>query len=540
METLARIPSQGLPPPEFRAGDFVWAKIKTHLWWPARVAELKAGSFLVSLFLASGGSHLREASQLRPFAEEFGPMSKQTAIQSFASAVKTAAAELAKVAFADFAPVEFLRTVKEAACDLSACDALVAARLSGWVLEFVRETGLVVGSLSELVDAEPVPKGPEIRDGLPSPRRKRKSMAELILVAPKESVSVNLPSMEIGSGGVGEEGIDSPRRERRKSKYLSPPYTLGSGFKRSNSFKEDEEEEEAETLKEGKMSASRKYSTISSDVILSQLLLAASDPLRLRSNRPAKAIWGFFTEFRSSACSADAEFESYLKGLVLSGCIENRIVSSEVVGEPLEAKFGTESNVVKVGGNAEAGLSVGSELRKRGRPKKDRSVGEVLMNLGLHIESRKMEDAANGVPMAGKSRQANGGAPWDIVHDTSRLTELAKSGKKMRSGREGVSGGIQGPKPAGRVSNESEGRVTRQARKKEADVATTPLVEEPKHPFAYVRENLETMISTFTGTSSGIVLAEGLKPEVKENLVREIQGLLNKVNSLQTEITRYS
>ncbi|KAJ6800809.1 uncharacterized protein M6B38_202100 [Iris pallida] len=625
-----------------------------------------------------------------------------------------------QVSASDFAPEEFLAQVRDAARDASVCRLLDASLLRSWATAFVRETGLVVSSMADLVDVD-APKGPETTDGL-SPRRKKKSVAELISVPettpvvssrkrkPKEIVSsVHLPSVEVGSG-VAEEGIGSPRRERKKSKYLSPPYTIDT--KGSNSLKDEEVEETKdvnESSVEGKMGGLRKYAGISADVILSQLLLAASDPLRPKSNRPGRAIWGFFTEFRSFLCEGDSEFENYLKSLGFSGDSNRIIVSREPVNEVevaksaenndlanvgVSGKAGSEprkkgrkpkndqslgenskkvssgsvdqvkktnsagnNKLVEVGGNVEAGFSLGNEPRKRGRkqkkdqpvgenlkivntefineakeaksvgnnnlvevegigevglslsseprkrerkPKKDQFVGEntkrvssefvdetevaksagisnpvkvggnVEAGLGIGNEPRKRgrklqkdqpiaekpanfdlriendsqgtsglvtiknkEAAAIGSSEGKAPANANGGAPQDFVQNTIDFSKSGKSGQKGKSSEEGPNGVVESPTLVGKVTNSSEGHTARQTRKKKEGNVATPSPG-PIHPLSYIRENLESMILTLTGLSSGTVSTECLTPEVKENLILEMQGLLNKVNNLQT------
>lgn len=552
--------------------------------------------------------------------------------------------------------------------------------------------------MADLVDVD-APKGPGTTDGL-SPRRKKKSVAELISVPettpvvssrkrkPKEIVSsVHLPSVEVGSG-VAEEGIGTPRRERKKSKYLSPPYTIDT--KGSNSLKDEEVEETkdvTESSVEGKMIGLRKYAGIAADVILSQLLLAASDPLRPKSNRPGRAIWGFFTEFRSFLCEGDSEFENYLKSLDFSGDSNRIIVSGEPVdevevaksagnselvnvggsgkagsepskrrrkpkndqslgenskkvtsgsvGQVKETKSAENNNLVEVGGNVEAGFSLGNEPRKRGRkqkkdqsvgnnnlvevggngevglslsnelrkrerkPKKDQSVGENTKrvssefvdetevaksagisnpvkvggnveaglsigneprkkvrklkkdqpiaekstNFDLRIENdsqgtsglvtiKKKEAAAIGASERKAPANSNGGVLQDFVQNTIDFSKSGKSGQKRKSSEEGPNDVVESPTLVGKVTNGSEGHAARQTRKKKEGNVVTPSPG-PIHPLSYIRENLESMILTLTGLSSGTVSTECLTPEVKENIILEMQGLLNKVNNLQ-------
>jgi len=87
----------------FHIGDFVWAKIKSHPWWPGRIYDpsnasdlaLKykhEGRLLVAYF-GDGTFAWCDPSQLKPFEENFEEMSKQSSGRNFVNAVEEAVDE---------------------------------------------------------------------------------------------------------------------------------------------------------------------------------------------------------------------------------------------------------------------------------------------------------------------------------------------------------------------------------------------------------------------------------------------------------------
>ncbi|GMN42523.1 hypothetical protein TIFTF001_011733 [Ficus carica] len=92
---------------EFCVGDFVWGKIKSHPWWPGQIYDPSYASDYASK-IKSKGRHLVayfgdgtfawcQSSQLKPFEENFGEMSKQSNMKTFVSAVQQAVDEIGRV-----------------------------------------------------------------------------------------------------------------------------------------------------------------------------------------------------------------------------------------------------------------------------------------------------------------------------------------------------------------------------------------------------------------------------------------------------------
>lgn len=88
----------------YAVGDFVWGKIKSHPWWPGRVYDASAasdfamkynqtGRLLVAYF-GDGSFSWCPPSQLVPFVDNFGKMSKQSTSKSFLYAVEKALDEI--------------------------------------------------------------------------------------------------------------------------------------------------------------------------------------------------------------------------------------------------------------------------------------------------------------------------------------------------------------------------------------------------------------------------------------------------------------
>ncbi|XP_043724440.1 serine/threonine-protein kinase ATM-like [Telopea speciosissima] len=91
---------------EFSIGDFVWAKIKSHPWWPGQIydpsdASKYAAKFhrrdrLLVGYFGDGTFAWCYPSQLKPFEENFELMSNQSNSKSFLNAVEEAVDEIGR------------------------------------------------------------------------------------------------------------------------------------------------------------------------------------------------------------------------------------------------------------------------------------------------------------------------------------------------------------------------------------------------------------------------------------------------------------
>ncbi|KAL0431654.1 UNVERIFIED_CONTAM: hypothetical protein Sradi_0791400 [Sesamum radiatum] len=92
---------------EFRPGDFVWGKIKSHPWWPGQVYDpedasefamkCKQEGRLLVAFFGDGSCSWCLPSQLIPFVENFVEMSTRSSSKSFLNAVQSAVDEVGRL-----------------------------------------------------------------------------------------------------------------------------------------------------------------------------------------------------------------------------------------------------------------------------------------------------------------------------------------------------------------------------------------------------------------------------------------------------------
>ncbi|XP_075481536.1 PWWP domain-containing protein 3-like [Primulina tabacum] len=95
------------PGHDFRVGDFVWGKIRSHPWWPGQVHDPRDASefaekhsqegCLLVAFFGDGSCSWCAPSQLIPFVENFEEMSKSSTSKSFLNAVKMALDEICRL-----------------------------------------------------------------------------------------------------------------------------------------------------------------------------------------------------------------------------------------------------------------------------------------------------------------------------------------------------------------------------------------------------------------------------------------------------------
>ncbi|KAL6994352.1 hypothetical protein U1Q18_012458 [Sarracenia purpurea var. burkii] len=92
---------------EYLVGDFVWGKIRSHPWWPGQIYDpsdasefarkYNQGEWLLVAYFGDGSFSWCSPSQLRPFAESFEEMSKQSQSISFVNAVQKALDEIGRL-----------------------------------------------------------------------------------------------------------------------------------------------------------------------------------------------------------------------------------------------------------------------------------------------------------------------------------------------------------------------------------------------------------------------------------------------------------
>ncbi|XP_057992951.1 PWWP domain-containing protein 3 isoform X2 [Hevea brasiliensis] len=92
---------------EFRVGDFVWAKIRSHPWWPGRIYDpldasdcakkVKQRDKILVAYFGDGTFAWCNPSQLKPLDDNFLEMSKQSSSKNFSNAVEKAMDEVGRL-----------------------------------------------------------------------------------------------------------------------------------------------------------------------------------------------------------------------------------------------------------------------------------------------------------------------------------------------------------------------------------------------------------------------------------------------------------
>ncbi|XP_010936710.1 uncharacterized protein [Elaeis guineensis] len=466
----------------------------------------------------------------------------------------SARGQVGRAPVANFAPLEFLEHLRDVACDVSVVDILEGAMLRSWVLAFGkgwsngsagyhRRRGIMdlvdkidldvpPGDLADSKEEEEywitgssVVKGPKISAEKLFRNRKKRSMAKLIAEMDLDAVEVsdgedekveekvkekvdsgkrkkkteNEKGSEMENIGVkAEEEGGSGRRERKKSKYLSPPYTYLSGYTKYVASPRSAEMKTPRTSidssgplspksqtilkcncdtvqkEEDKMSPSFQVDSTSVHEILVEFLCTAVNPLHLKWNRLAKTIRGFFAIYRSCMYSSGSDCESYQKHLTESCGIngktptvhrpevgksegkrkqkkdgpsgETRIVlGPDSVNHSKEGKVGRKRRARKDAAAAAAeplvnlepqivDVPVEGKLSRRFRKGKDGANGESMVNLSQEPLSPS-EAAKLGQKMVRRKGVANGKSPVELGHELSGRSQVGKSGQRRRKSR---------------------------------------------------------------------------------------------------------
>lgn len=360
---------------------------------------------------------------------------------------------IGKASIANYSPAAFLNHLQDVAQDVSVANLLDVAMLRSWAASFYLRNGCFIKMIEDLFDEKQtdlnalpensckekrgqefqitggrVVKGPLISGDEAS--RKKRSMAELILLADPEVVlhSVGeedkLGTVENDTKGHTNQGLslnqkkknkrekekhrvpivkatkvmhgeenDTARRERKKSKYLSPPYTTGY-IDRSNSFKSmdsevSENDSESAQHLHGKFPAYiggcevftkegdplihlSNYNNAPAHDILRKLLLVACNPLHLGRNFPVEMVMEFFLKYRSIVYSGMLELQSLAEQRGDLGSLGNHPLH---VIESSEVSSGKKRNDQKDESNPENALGLHENRRK---VKKDQVSTETL------------------------------------------------------------------------------------------------------------------------------------------------------------------
>ncbi|CAD6232360.1 unnamed protein product [Miscanthus lutarioriparius] len=257
-------------PETLAAGELVWAKPskpRRHCWWPARMLAACPASAVrdaqVSYFVdpAVFGAPSAPPARVRRFADADADLMARGSIarglfgaveEAHARAVAALRAQLTcacvpppppgadcrVTGVANLAPEEFLAALREAALDVSSVGLVDRARLKSWVGAVGEGWGprgaqhyprRCPDDLVDKIDLD-VPAGEDrdADDWLAEDQYKALERPEETPKQKKRSVSKMMDKWDAAEddGKIDSaEHVTSGKRERKKSKYLSPPYT---------------------------------------------------------------------------------------------------------------------------------------------------------------------------------------------------------------------------------------------------------------------------------------------------------------------------
>ncbi|KAJ0962870.1 hypothetical protein J5N97_027992 [Dioscorea zingiberensis] len=446
-------------------------------------------------------------------------------------------------AVTSYSPAEFLQLVHDVAKDSMVVNMLEITVLRSWVLAFSRKSGHQRCGLFDLVDkfdldASPrelvieddggggeswidISRKPEISEEKYK-RRKKRSMAKLIAEMDLNAAEVSDGEEEeeneadaadaadedekdsrlanaIADSGAVEEGMDSclananvdnavvvgegtgsGKRERKKSKYLSYPYThLSGGFGKHSVFLGDFElkspkkagfsssiphtgsvnEGNGFEKEEDQKGIVFKLESTSTSEILSEFLATAVDCLHLKWNRLAKTTRGFFAAYRSSFYDESSDFQAHQKRLAECGCMNGKIPAdsdgtskkrkSGTIGETLltgcsrQGKSVTKRKRKKDGADAVSSVELGHDMKdssekgktpQRRTKKNEAACAETSLDLGGTVMMNS-SGKAQGKKVKVKKSDKDEGTLLDLGHGNSNLAapSLNRLKRQMRT-----------------------------------------------------------------------------------------------------------
>ncbi|CAL9201953.1 unnamed protein product [Musa hybrid cultivar] len=472
---------------------------------------------------------------------------------------KTAECPAGRLPISNFQPLEFLEHLQDVACDVTMADVLQVAALRSWVIAFAKgwTAGLPgyhprreimelvdkidldvppgdLGDGNEEGDSECWITGSRVRKGLETSednlhkRQKKRSMAALIAGMELDTVELSdgdeftveekvkgvknqmikkVKDMDADDCGVeAQEDTGSGRRERKKSKYLSPPYTCLGAYTntldspRSGEVKSPRKAAEAsralnsdissllrcdsESVEKEEDTSNPGFGIESTSVndILAELLCTARNPLHLKWNRSAKMIKSFFIKYRSSMYSSGSDFLTYQKhhNECCQVSIEspNKLIvnnSSELGKSEGEWKDKKDAADLQV----ETGLAPDSrscsEQCKVGRKRKMRK------NEDNNVTPADLEPQVINIPVERKNIKSKVVATGESVvlcPAPVNCMQPAEVGNKMNKKGKGVTNGQKAVDPVHNLSEcLQDGNSKRKRKKSKRANADVPLVD---------------------------------------------------------------
>lgn len=410
--------------------------------------------------------------------------------------------ESRKFSVTNYEPIEFLKLVFDAAKDALAVNMLEITMLRSWALAIGRGGGQHRRKILDLIDKIDfdAPRGELMREddgrvevgamadvseeknqGIKKrnmtnvseekdQKTKKRSMTKLIAEMDLNAVEVSDTEEEIDlvvAAVVNEEkhedvkdpelvnpvvevddGTGSGKRERKKSKYLSYPYT---DYIENNKNSASPEDIEMKTPKKrGVLIGSPRKSRFSGDgfdkeedqkspvykidatpvsEILAELQATAVDGLHLKWNRLAKAVRGFLAVYRNSVFSDGSEFQAYQKHLSECGCMNGKGLDTAKV-DCLKEDNNERSDKLKKG-EANGEILDDGKMKRSGK-------GNALQKKKARKDNAEAQttllDSAPSLTLLKRQMRIDGGAPVNV---SVEFTDDLGKGKSMGGRRKG-------------------------------------------------------------------------------------------------------
>ncbi|RRT43379.1 hypothetical protein B296_00056465 [Ensete ventricosum] len=448
-------------------------------------------------------------------------------------------------------PIEFLEHLHDVACDVMAADMLEVAALKSWTMAFGK--GWTDGApgchprrqIMELVDkidldvppgdlgdgneegnddywitGSRVGKGLRTSQGNMRKIQKRRSMAMLIAetdldtdelsncdeleeeekvkAAKHQMKSENEEDMVSGGRSIkAQEDPCSGRRERKRSKYLSPPYTCLGAYTMvldlpvGTEVKSPRKAAEApgalnsdisallrcnsEAFQKEEDNGSPGFSVENTSMIeiLFEFLCTAKNPLHLKWNQSTKMIKGFFIKYRTSMYSSGSDFLTFQKHSTEccdgSGQSSNKVTTntSSGVGECENNWWNSKGVAI-----SEAETGFGADTKSRSEQGKPGQKRKMRLDEATSVSSVKLDPQVVNVPVESRYVHKNiknkdGATEESVVLCPEPVSCLqpAEIGNKMNKGKR-VADGQKALKPGHDLSERSQGGKSGRKRKK--------------------------------------------------------------------------
>ncbi|CAL9040951.1 unnamed protein product [Musa banksii] len=267
-------------------------------------------------------------------------------------------------------------------------------------------------------------------------------------------------------GVVAEQETRSSGRERKRSKYLSPPYTYISAYhKRPVSFNYEPTESlnrgaevsqssftgspqnivninQASKKEAGKTGSASNHDRSSTSGILSVFLSAAMDPLSRKWNQSANVVRDFLDKFRSFVYSDGSDFHSYQKFLDDLGSNGER--STEAYMNNSSGIDGTDAKKNKRLNLVGDKTPNGHIPTESGKVQKRRKIKHGDGEAGTEISMATENSSANGTKLVNyaqerkmsKGNSVSAKIKFDLHHELSGNAEGSKLRKRTNKGND--------------------------------------------------------------------------------------------------------